>query len=91
MPKTIYKYPLDLPVKSYWMPIEAKIIALATQHGVPTLWCEVDVAPTTRMTERIFVGVPTGGVVEDGDVYLGTAHEVEGIDLVFHIYERFIE
>lgn len=58
-----------------------------TQHGVPTLWTLADVGAASE--QRTFVGFGTGHPIdEDGLVYVGSAHDVYGDGLVFHIFER---
>jgi hypothetical protein len=75
------------PVEVFTMPDDAAVIDVREQHGVPTLWTlsstdSVDV-------ERTFVGYGTGHPIPAaGEYYVGSAHNVEGFGLVFHIFER---
>ena len=85
--RTIWKFPLDSPVVNLSMPSDAEIIDVRTQHGVPTMWVLLD--PAEPMVTRTFVGVGTGFPIFDADLrYVGSAHDVEDMGLVFHIFER---
>jgi hypothetical protein len=84
--RTVHKYALTASVVELHMPRGARLLAVATQNGVPCLWAEVD--PRQEDEVRTFVGHGTGHWVPDGETYIGTAHDVEGLGLVFHVYER---
>lgn len=86
-PRYILKWPLRYPVTTVSMPDDAVVIDVRSQQGVPTLWTlsstdSVDI-------ERTFLGFGTGHpIFEDDLFYVGSAHDVEGEGLVFHIFER---
>ena len=84
---TIWKFPIEIAdVTSVNMPVDAKILCLQMQHGVPCLWAEVD--PTAPMVRRMFRFVGTGrDVADDLGPYIGTIQSGDGF-YVFHLYER---
>lgn len=84
--RTVWKVCLDAPVKTVGLPVGALVLTVATQDGQPCLWVEVDA--TAPAEQRTFTGYGTGHLVPPGELYLGTAHDVEGMGLVFHVYER---
>jgi len=84
--RVVYKYPMNAPVVDLDLPVGAKVVAVATQDNVPTLWIEHDQQPLTTQ-RRTFVGHGTGHPIPEGEVHVGSAHGVDGW-MVFHIYER---
>ena len=88
--KAVWKYPLtgwgtgagfrhDLE-----MPFGSTVLTVQNQHGVSTLWAEVETeAPTVK---RTFEWAGTGHAVPQGGVYVGTV-QVQGGAFVFHLYE----
>jgi len=85
--RTIYKYPLPQPVMDLDLPVGAKVVRVGTQNFLPTLWIEHAMEPE-QTEKRTFIGHGTGHPIPPGEVYVGTAHNVEDEGLVFHIYER---
>lgn len=83
----VLKWPMERPVQAFQMPNDAVVIDVRTQRGIPTMWTlsstdSVDV-------ERTFIGFGTGHPIMEPDAtYVGSAHDVEGEGLVFHIFER---
>lgn len=58
---TIWKFPIDLsqgPRVAIDMPMDAKILTLQVQNGVPCLWALVD--PSAPIETKPFVVVGTG-------------------------------
>lgn len=86
MNRTIYKIAMNYPVQTVELPRGAFNLDVETQDGKPCMWFEVD--PSAPPEQRTFVAHGTGHRVEYGEVYIGTAHNVEHGGLVFHIYER---
>ena len=84
--RTVYKIMLIYPVQTVDLPVGAVVVNVATQNGVPCMWVEVE--PAAPSEKRTFAGYGTGHSIEPGYVYVGTAHDVEGMGLVFHIYEK---
>lgn len=84
--REVWKYALHAPVVEHDMPVGAEVIEVTTQHGLPCLWALVNTSAPTE--KRTFVGFGTGHAVEPGARYVGTAHDVYGDGLVFHIFER---
>lgn len=85
--RTVWKVRLEAVVQTVDLPATATTLTVATQHGAPCIWLEVDTSqPSER---RTFVLVGTGQIVGAAAVYLGTAHDAFGSGLVMHVYERF--
>lgn len=84
----VWKYTLTKPTQIIEMPAGAEVLTVATQRALPTLWALVD--PAQPMVPRKFFAVGTGHEFErdSSDEYVGTAHDVEGMGLVFHVFER---
>lgn len=83
---TVYKAALVLPTQTVDMPVGSRVVAVATQDGNPCIWFECD--PTALSERRIFESYGTGHLIPPGRDYQGTAHDVAGAGLVFHVYER---
>lgn len=85
--RAVWKYPMHAPVERFEMPADAEVLTVATQHGVPTLWAIGTMNGQVRTRE--FIGHGTGHPIFEGSLtYVGTAHDVDGHGLVFHIFER---
>lgn len=85
--RMIWKWPMTAPVMDFEMPADAEIIDVRTQHGVPTLWTLA--THDGKQRRRTFLGFGTGhSIMEDDLIYVGSAHDVDGAGLVFHIFER---
>ena len=70
------------------MPLGAKVLTVAVQNGLPTLWARVPDADAPRELRRfVFVGTGNEGELRASDEYLGTVQLAEG-RLVLHIFER---
>ncbi len=82
---TIWKFVLTEPVTEIELPATARVLHVAAQDEMPTMWVQVPL--DEPKVKRTFIGVPTGGVVEDGATYCGTSTGVDGWKVV-HIYER---
>jgi hypothetical protein len=85
-PQEVWKFPLARTVRNeVEMPGGAKVIEVAMQGGMVTLWAVV--TPGGEPQERIFYTVGTGHRVSpDAHTHLGTVHEGP---YVFHIFEGF--
>lgn len=81
----VYKYEL-LGGRSviYNLPINAEVLHVQAQHGVPQMWVKVD--PGLREEQRHFGVFPTGDDIPDGAVHRGTFQLDDG-NLVFHLFE----
>ena len=87
--RVIYKYPLLASATEVPFGSTDRVLTVATQHGIPCLWVEHRWPVTDRTV--VFRGVGTGGSPNPNDVYVGTAHDVEGMGMVFHIYREGTE
>lgn len=83
----VLKWPMYAPVEVFSMPSDAEVIDVREQNGVPTLWTLSSTA--SNDVPRTFVGYGTGHpIAQANEVYVGSAHNVHGEGLVFHIFER---
>jgi len=84
-PKRIFKYEIADTEVTHQVPAWSRAIHVATQEGSPCVWMLVD--PTATKVSMKFFVVPTG--LEDvpaNSEYVGTAHNVANLGLVFHIF-----
>ena len=84
--KTIHKFPLQINTgQSVSMPADAKILSVQFQHGILTMWAEVDTeaAPSVRAIYIFGTGHP---IHEDDLIYIGTVQQAGG-NLVWHVYD----
>lgn len=78
---------MTAPVMDFDMPVGSEVIDVRSQNGIPTLWTLAD--QSQQDERRTFVGHGTGHpITEPGLVYVGSAHDVDHMGLVFHIFER---
>jgi hypothetical protein len=85
--KTIYKYPVDLKNESskVELPLGAKFLTIALQHGTVQMWFEVyDQQPKIEQEFRV---VGTGWEIPEGWEYLGTCLNI-GQSFVWHLYRK---
>lgn len=84
--KTVYKITLDLTEhpQSVIMPVNSKIVHVALQDGLPTLWYEYQrhqfLPSNMEVTFRVN---GTGWAIADNEEYIGTA---VGDNFVWHVY-----
>jgi hypothetical protein len=88
----IYKYPLDNPNRTVEvkMPINARIIFVALQRGVLTLWAQVN--PDLRDVPRYFEVLDTGETFADDSLTWREYHHCGSVitpdgGTVLHVYE----
>lgn len=84
--RQIWKYSLSGSSALLEMPAGAQVLCVQMQRGQPMLWALVDT--DQPKTERQFVIVGTGHVVDDDDEahhYIGTAQYGA---FVWHIFEK---
>ena len=84
--RSVWKFPLRVTeVQVVTMPRAAKILSVAMQHGVPTLWAWVD--PHAPTEERLIGLVGTGHLAPYPDEadYLGTVFDGP---LVWHVFAQ---
>lgn len=83
---TIWKYPLALVdhMQGMVMPTGAEVLSVAMQHGVPTLWAQVD-TDTQSICTRLFIVVGTGHAIPEVPLkFVGTV--MDG-PFVWHVFE----
>lgn len=90
MSKTIWKFELlTTDMQAIEMPVDSEILAVQAQHNQPCIWAMVD--PEAETGNRHFEIFGTGRAIpEDMGIirqYIGT-YQVEGVALVFHVFER---
>lgn len=89
MIRRVLKYPLSMSAsaQALGMPVGAKIVHVAEQHDVPTMWAEVETPDDTAAAfeTRYFILRGTGDDIPPefndhrGTVFIGA--------FVFHVYE----
>lgn len=85
--RSVWKYPIGAPVVDLVMPHGSQIIDVRCQDGVPTMWALANV--TAPKVTRTFLAFGTGHpIFEPALRYVGSAHDVADVGLVFHIFER---
>jgi len=86
--KVIYKFPLKTTdYQEIYLPVDAEILTVQTQRGVPCLWALVE--EDDRMTKHGITIVGTGHPVGDVGKYIGTYQLNSGDmvgDMVFHVF-----
>jgi hypothetical protein len=85
--KTIWKWtlkPETTIVKD--MPHGAQLLAVQEQHGEPQLWALVDTDETTTYPRTFRVYGTGHNMPDQPGKYVGT-FQVQGGDLVFHVFE----
>lgn len=87
MDRTIYKYPLTVADRQeIRMPDGAQILCVQVQRGMPCVWALVDpAAPQAR--KAIYIYGTGHAIPADPGRYIGT-FQVQGGDLVFHVFEH---
>lgn len=98
MAEVVFKYPLDLRKAlenglrvTVPMPLGAKVIHVALQHGQITMWAQVTLGNVMR--DRVYAIVGTGhGEVPANSVHVGTVQMLSdnGDEYVWHIYEETV-
>lgn len=83
---SIWKFQLEVTDEQLIeMPVDAEILDVQTQNGIPCLWARVD--PTAEKIKRSIITHGTGHVVpETTGIYLGSYQMEEGM-LVCHVFE----
>lgn len=89
MKKEVWKFQLTEPKESIEMPVEAQILTVQTQGGIPCLWALGD--PSAPKELRCFEVYGTGHPIHyDMAIernYIGT-FQINGGSLVFHVFEQ---
>lgn len=83
MTRAIYKYPVHHALYPIEIPKGAVLRHVGEQHGIPTLWIEIDPDAETRAVNIITVG--TGHPVPQDGHFLGTV--MLGA-FVFHLFSE---
>ena len=88
MPKTIWKYPLNIEDDHILeIPSPAIPLCFQVQDGIPTLWCLVD--PELKKVTKVFRLAGTGHQINNslGElVHIGSVQLLGG-KLVYHLFE----
>lgn len=84
--RTVYKYSIPLTDHfSLSLPIDAQLLAVQTQYGMPQLWALVETDYPTE--DRYFRLAGTGHTIEvECPDYVGTFQIQDGA-LIFHLFE----
>lgn len=82
--RRIFKYELGPDEETILqIPHGSMVLDVSTQKGTPCVWMDVEDTNMKRAVE--FRLCATGTSVPDG-AYIGTAHNVANLGLVFHVY-----
>jgi len=87
MKTTIWKFPIaTVDLQKVMMPRGAEILTVQTQVDTVCLWALVD--PSAKSEERLIETFGTGQPIENQQEreYIAT-YQLEGGDLVFHVFE----
>ena len=86
MTTTIWKFPLQVIDKQVIsMPKDAIVLTVQVQGSQPCLWARL--SPDTPSEKRTFLTYGTGHEIEsEPGPYIGT-YQLEGGQLVFHVFE----
>lgn len=84
--RVVWKFPLELkPHNDVLMPKGARVVHVASQHGVPCLWALCD--PNAAKVHRRFGIVATGMAFDEREArYVGT-FMLQGGEFVGHVVE----
>ena len=91
--RCIRKYPIGQTDFSHHFPVGAQILAVELQHGVPTMWVELDAlgseaaeaGESLKTIEWDFTVVATGSPVPDNARHIATYQQPP---YVWHLYQR---
>lgn len=85
--KTVHKFPLELvdgPQRHYRIGREHNVVYVDVQHGLPTMWIEVD-RECLASDPLVFYVFGTGFDIPDNCVHVGSCQES---GFVWHIYKE---
>ena len=91
MGKTIWKFELETTDRQeIEIPINAEILTIQTQNGIPCLWALVNPEneKENKMLEIFGTGHPINYGMGVNRIYLGS-YEINNGTLVFHVFERY--
>lgn len=97
MAERIFKYPLDLREAlndgrvTVPMPIASKVVHVAEQRGVITIWAQV--TPGNVIRDRVYSIVTTGhSEIPANSVHVGSVQMLggDGNEYVWHVYEEAV-
>lgn len=82
----VYKYLLLISDnRTIHMPVDAKILCVQVQQGIPCIWALVNPEQDTRPFEFISVGTGNPTTLNGNEKHIGTYQLEEG-SLVFHVF-----
>lgn len=85
--KKIFKYPLKVAdVQEVEIPVGAIILCVQIQREEPCLWALVN--PDVVKEKRRIVTYGTGHPVDDVPGYYVGTYQLNGGDLVFHVFDK---
>lgn len=85
--KEVWRYELALGTNLISMPAGARVLSVQAKDNVGCMWALVD--RTAAPEDRTFCVYPTGGMVPDALIYVGTFQLVGAKDFIFvgHVFE----
>ena len=88
--KTVYKYEVQLADNfEIIMPVEAELLTVQLQRGIPQLWALVPTDGHLKTAKRAFRLAGTGHQIDDTDLlhkYIGS-FQMQQENLIFHLFE----
>lgn len=82
--RAVYKYPLEITDEQVIrVSEEHRVVLVGLQHGVPTIWIEVD--PSAPQPPHRFFVHGTGHPIVPGAVHVGSFQQAA---FVWHVYEE---
>lgn len=83
----IWKYRLNIiDEQQLFLPVDAKILTVQTQHGTCCLWTLVNEENTAKEFRKIAIYGTGNPLPDNPGEYIGT-FQMHGGDLVFHVFE----
>lgn len=83
----IWKYRLNIiDEQQLFLPVDAKILTVQTQHGTCYLWTLVNEENTAKELRKIAIYGTGNPLPDNPGEYIGT-FQMRGGDLVFHVFE----
>lgn len=87
MSVVIYKYALNEPHNRVTLPVDAELLTVQLQNGMPHLWALVDTREECPTKVRFVIIIATGQVMPDRRMkYISTFFTQSG--LVYHAWEE---
>lgn len=85
--RTIWKFPVEMGRFELSLPVDAEVLSVQVQQGVPQMWVLLDPDPEQDTMLRAFEVFGTGHPIRQAaHTFIGTFQFANG-SLVFHLFE----